>query len=101
MSLAFTNWSGSQSCHPRQWILPRSEAELAEVVRSATGVIRAVGAGHSFSPLVPTNDTLIGLDEFAGIVGIDESLRRVTCRSGTRIRDLGQPLADHGLALAN
>ncbi len=45
---------------------PADEAALAEVVRAAAEV-RAVGAGHSFSPLVPTAGTLVSAGALSGL----------------------------------
>ncbi|HCX67456.1 MAG TPA: FAD-binding protein, partial [Rhodobiaceae bacterium] len=58
--------SGAQSCTPSLRGAPSGEAELAEIVSKGTTPIRAVGAGHSFSGLVPTEGTLLSLDRMAG-----------------------------------
>ena len=95
------NWSGCQKCRPAARFWPASEEELAAVVRQAKGEIRVVGAGHSFSPLVPTGETLINLDRMCGICGVNPADMQADCRAGTRIHDLGKPLAEEGLALIN
>src|SRR5262249_38271402 len=60
--LPWRNWSGFQQCVPAQRIGPASEAELCAALRDGSGVLRPAGAGHSFSALVPTSDTLLFLD---------------------------------------
>ena len=67
------NWSGAQACQPRQFLYPSSEEELASIVSKASRV-RVVGASHSFSALVPTDDTLISLDQMTGVIATDSCL---------------------------
>jgi L-gulonolactone oxidase len=64
------NWSGSVECEPRV-VRPSSANEIAEIVAEADEV-RAAGSGHSFSPLVVTDDTVFSLEDYAGIVSVDE-----------------------------
>ena len=66
--LAWHNWSGGQACVPDARLAPADEGQLADMVRAATGTVRAVGSGHSFSALVPTEGTLISLANMSGII---------------------------------
>ena len=52
------NWSGIEHCAPRQWPVPGSLDELAQLLKSSPGPLRCVGAGHSFTALVPTPGTI-------------------------------------------
>ena len=52
---------------PNQEFKPININELSDVVQSHSH-IRAVGAGHSFSPLAKTDEVLLNLDQFKGIV---------------------------------
>ena len=56
------NWSGSVQAQPARLASPRTEDELATLVRGAAKV-RVVGAGHSFMPLCATTGTLLSLAE--------------------------------------
>jgi FAD-linked oxidoreductase len=58
-----------------------------------------VGAGHSFTPLVPTSGTLLSLDAVAGIVGWEGD--EAVVAAGTRLGALGPALAARGRAMAN
>lgn len=98
---AWENWSGSQKCRPAGWFRPDSEEQLAAVVRQGADGVRVVGAGHSFSALVPTGGALISLDRMSGICGVNAEAMQAKCRAGTRIHYLGKPLAEKGLALIN
>src|SRR5258708_37091428 len=62
---------------------------------------RVVGSGHSFTPLVQTNDVLVSLEQMQGIEAIDTSRGTVTVWGGTRLRNLGNALFEHGLAQEN
>ena len=97
--LIWRNWSGIRHSYPAERAAPSSDEELAKILRESPAPIRAVGAGHSFMPLVPTDGTLLTLDNMAGLVSIDGD--EVTVRAGTRLGDLGPALASHGRAMAN
>jgi FAD/FMN-containing dehydrogenase len=98
----FSNWSHTLEFKPRQFCKPRTEARIVEIVtdaRDRRGCVRTQGAGHSFSQLLATDDTLVSLDD------LDQSLRvsgtEVTVSAGIRLKDLVKRLADRGLALKN
>jgi FAD/FMN-containing dehydrogenase len=102
--LPWTNWAGNESCRPQEIAFPRTEDEVSEIIASATrrGLpIRVVGAGHSFSTICLTDGVLISLDRMNGIVDADTGSKLVRVRSGTRIRDFGDPLWGMGLCLKN
>jgi FAD/FMN-containing dehydrogenase len=100
----WTNWGGNQSATPAFTVRPRNDLEARDAVRFAIkeGLpVRAVGAGHSFTPLVQTGGVLIDLSELTGITGTDTASRRARARAGTPISALGDPLWEQGLALSN
>jgi FAD-linked oxidoreductase len=97
--LPWRNWSGSQQCLPEARLAPASVAELQELITSTTGTLRPVGAGHSFTPLVPTDGTIISMGRLSGIVSHDATKLQATICGGTRLGDIGQPLEDLGQAL--
>lgn len=95
------NWSGSQQCFPAQRLAPKSEAELSELLRQSTGTVRAVGSGHSFSGLVPTDDTLISIRNLNGLIEIDDEHKTATFRAGTLLSETGPLLLANQQALFN
>jgi FAD-linked oxidoreductase len=97
--LVWRNWSGIRHSYPSARLAPASEDELAHILKTAPAPIRAVGAGHSFMPLVPTDGTLLTLDQMGGLVRVDGDEALV--RAGTRLGDLGPALAHQGRAMAN
>lgn len=99
--LPWRNWSGSQQCYPQSREAPESIEALQNLIASATGPVRPVGAGHSFTPLVPTDGTIVSLSRMSGIVSHDASARQATLWAGSRLGDIGQPLEDIGQALIN
>ncbi len=99
--LPWSNWSGNQRSQPTLKKVPRSEAELVDIIKGAKQSIRCVGAGHSFSPLVPTDETLISLARLRGINNVDRGSKQVEIRAGTLLSKIGEPLWDEGLALIN
>lgn len=100
----FHNWDRTLECTPRRYFQPHCEAEVIQVVRAANAAnetVRVVGAGHSWSPLVLTQDNLLNLDHLNQLVSIDADKMQVTVGAGIRLKHLNELLAQHGLALAN
>ena len=97
---AWQNWSGLQRCEAA-WLLPTSEEQLAASLPALKGPLRCVGAGHSFTALVPTSGTLISLDRLSGIVEVDKAAMTVRVKAGTRLGALARELDAQGLALHN
>jgi FAD-linked oxidoreductase len=92
--LLWRNWSGIQNAYPENRWAPASEEELAAAIASQKAPIRAVGAGHSFTALVPTSGTLLTLDRWAGLVSHDAATHRAVLKAGTRLGELGPALAN-------
>lgn len=99
--LPWSNWSGNQSCQPSRRLVPKNEEQVIEFVKNSTQKIRCVGAGHSFSALVPTDETLMSLARIRGIESIDKEKQQALIRAGSRLSSLGEPLWGEGLALGN
>ena len=100
---SWTNWVGNQSFSPKKIVKVDSEADVQrEVARAASSgySIRTVGTGHSFTPIVET-DVLLDTSPLRGIIEVDSSKLMVKAGPKTTIADFGDPLWEHGLALAN
>ncbi len=94
----WTTWDGRHSCAPAAVLRPTTEAEVVAAVRRG-GLVRAVGAGHSFTPCALTDGTLLDTTALAGIERVEGTW--ATVRGGTRLHALGPLLAGHGLSLTN
>jgi len=99
--LLWRNWSGVQSSYPATRAAPGDEGELVQLLKTAQGPIRPVGAGHSFTALVPTAGTLLTLDRMNGITSHDKDKLQATVRAGTRLGELGAQLAAIGQEMPN
>jgi FAD-linked oxidoreductase len=99
--LPWINWAGNQHCYPESRKAPQNTDQLVDIMKSAKGVIRAVGSGHSFSGLVPTDDTLISTDLMSGLVSHDPKSLQATLLGGTTLRDCGPILDAIGQAMPN
>jgi FAD-linked oxidoreductase len=99
--LPWINWAGNQSCMPSSRVAPTSDEEIVDALKNAAGVVRTVGSSHSFSPVVPTDDTLLTTDLLSGLVSHNPELMQAEVWAGTRIHDLGPLLASVGQALPN
>jgi FAD/FMN-containing dehydrogenase len=84
--------------------MPATEAEVVDLVRQARQNgqrVRIAGSGHSFTPLCATEEMLISLDRLQGLVRVDPRQHQATIWAGSKLYALGDPLWEHGLALAN
>jgi L-gulonolactone oxidase len=98
------NWAGDETCEPAVVERPASSAGVATAVARAVDAgrrVRVAGSGHSFTPAVLTEGTLLGLGRMTGVVDADAGSGRVRVRAGTTIRALNEELAARGLALEN
>jgi hypothetical protein len=100
----WTNWSGSLKFKPSTFLQPSHEDELRQIMQRAYREGRKVkiaGAGHSSSPLVKTDQLLLRLDHFKGIVSRDELAQTATLKTGMTVHDANSALQELNLALFN
>lgn len=100
------NWARTETASPRRFETPATVDELAAIIGGAGHRgerVKAVGAGHSFTGVAVTDGTLVSLDRMSGLVSVEKSASGalVTVSAGTRLRDLGDLLWEHGLAVPN
>lgn len=98
------NWSETVINRPEKIMYPSSIEEVVQIVKEARKYkkkIRVIGAGHSFSSLVKTDDWLVSLDLLTGIEEIDEENLTATVFAGTRLYELGKELGKAGYAQEN
>jgi len=96
----WSNWSGFQQAHPQHILHPENVLELQHIVQSHPK-IRVVGAGHSFTPLVCTDATLVSLNQISGMASSDIGHSRCSLYAGTRLYNLDQYLEPINQALMN
>jgi FAD-linked oxidoreductase len=99
--IPWINWAGNQSCMPAARSAPGTEEALIAALKNAKGIVRAVGASHSFSAVVPTDGTLIATDLLSGVISHDEAAVQAEIWAGTRMHVLGPMLETIGQALPN
>lgn len=99
--IKWQNWSGGQSCLPEARLAPGTTGELAAILKEAPRPIRPVGAGHSFTALVPTDGTVLSLDRLSGVLDADAEKMTATFGAGTRLGNIGKALEEKGQALIN
>jgi FAD-linked oxidoreductase len=101
---AWRNWAGNVRAKPVRWAAPSSTEELAAAVRAAAQdglTVRAVGAGHSFTPVATGGGLLVRTERLSGVRHIDRAAGTVTVGAGTPLRQLNEVLAGEGLSLTN
>ncbi len=95
----FHNWGHRFRFQPKQHALPRTEEEIVSLVRNSIR-LRVFGAGHSFNSGVVTDATLVSLDQYTGILWVNDEKKQMGVRGGTRIRDINRALLQRGWAFA-
>jgi D-arabinono-1,4-lactone oxidase/FAD binding domain len=95
----FRNWAGRFRYTPIMYAEPSTEEEIVGAVRNSAKV-RVFGAGHSFNEGNVSDQVLISLDNYSGLVSKDLANSQITVRGGTRVRDVVKLLARDGLAFA-
>jgi FAD/FMN-containing dehydrogenase len=95
----FQNWAGRFRYAPIMYAEPSKEEEIVRAVRDAAKV-RVFGSGHSFNEGDVSDQLLISLDNYSGLVSKDLANSQITVRGGTRVRDVVKLLAQDGLAFA-
>ena len=95
----FRNWAGRFRYAPIMYAEPSTEEEIVGAVRNSAKV-RVFGAGHSFNEGNVSDQVLISLDNYSGLVSKDLANSQITVRGGTRVRDVVKLLAQDGLAFA-
>ena len=100
--LPWQNWSGYRHCIPDARVAPANLDEMVSFLKNAKGTVRPVGAGHSFTELVPTDGgTILSLRNFEGLLSHDEAACTATFGAGTKLGNVGEPLNAIGQALPN
>ncbi|WP_460526693.1 D-arabinono-1,4-lactone oxidase [Flindersiella endophytica] len=98
------NWAGTASASPRRVELPYDSDEVSELVAGAVreGLrVKAVGSGHSFTPIAVTDGVLLRLDNLTGLHHVDAEAGLVTFGAGTPLHEVNRLLDGAGLAMRN
>ncbi|MDP5277024.1 D-arabinono-1,4-lactone oxidase [Chengkuizengella axinellae] len=98
------NWSGHVKSSPQKLIYPQNIEEVSTLIHHCIKQkqrLRVVGSGHSFTPLVHTNQLLVSLDDMQGIVEVNQEERWAEVWAGTKLKSLSRLLHEHGMALEN
>jgi FAD/FMN-containing dehydrogenase len=95
----FANWAKRFQYTPEKFILPTTEGEIVELIKSSESV-RVFGSGHSFNRGIVSEEVLISLDHYTGLIRVDREKGQLSVKGGTRVRKVVEMLAEEGLAFA-
>ena len=87
----FRNWGRRFRYRPQKFERPATEEELIYLIKQAKD-LRFFGSAHSFNDGIVADTTLVSLDRYAGVVREDKVNKRLTVKSGTRVRDVVREL---------
>ncbi len=94
------NWAGNVVYSTEDVRHPQTVEELQQVVASAARV-RAVGTGHSFSPVADTTGTLVSTRDLQVEIAVDEVSGVAVVPGGATYAEVGRALHSRGWALHN
>src|SRR6185295_2294743 len=100
----WSNWGKNQTCQPRKIWYPENLEELKTILKEAYNKkinVRAYGAGHSWSNIVPTSGYLINTDRLNRLLEVDLEKNQVRIEAGMPLHELNRYLEEQGLALQN
>ena len=83
---------------------PESHDEIVTIVKDAytnNHNIRVVAAGHSWSEIAQTQDIMLSLHKYSGLIEVDKENMLVTVKAGTKLRKLSELLDKQDLAMIN
>lgn len=98
---SWMNWAGTERATPQTIAFPDSVDALAATVTKASGRVRPVGSGHSFTGLATTEDTLVMLNGLSGLISFDAATGEARFGAGTPLFEVSEALAGHGRAFDN
>src|SRR5918998_6191746 len=75
----FMNWARRFRYRPGEFVRPTTEAELVELARDSRKV-RVFGSGHSFNAGVVSDDALVSLDDYSGLVWKDPEKKQLAVK---------------------
>jgi xylitol oxidase len=94
------NWAGNVTFSAARFHQPASVTEVRRLV-AGSRKLKALGTGHSFSPIADTTGDLISLSRLPRVIAIDPDRGRVTVSAGVTYGELAVQLHKAGYALAN
>ena len=95
----FKNWAKRFRYRPKRFVQPNSEKEIVDLVKNSKK-LRLFGSGHSFNGGVLSDETLVSLDNYSGVIWKDLEKKQLAVKAGTRVRDIIKEMLDCGLAFA-
>ncbi len=95
----FTNWAKRFRYRPEKFVRPTTEEEIVELVKKSRS-LRVFGSGHSFNNGVVSDETLVSLDDYSGLVCKYPDKQQIAVKGGTRVRDVVKLLHEEGLAFS-
>lgn len=98
------NWSQNVCFQPREVHSVENETQIVSLIekaRKSKSHLRVLGSGHSFTPLISTQDILLTTEKLQGIISHDVAKKSARVAAGTKLRALGNMLHKCGLAQEN
>jgi FAD/FMN-containing dehydrogenase len=98
------NWSGSLKFRPKEFLKPDHEEDLRNIVQQcyrSGKKLKLAAAGHSSSPLVKTDETLVHLHHFKNLIQVNREEQTATLQTGMTVHETNHKLQKVNFALFN
>ncbi|PYC84745.1 FAD-linked oxidoreductase [Streptomyces tateyamensis] len=102
MTGTWRNWAGNEQARPARVVTPPDAGAVAAAVAGAVQdglAVKAIGSGHSFSPVAVAPGVQLRMDRLDQLVAVDAASGLVTVGAGMPLWRLNPLLAEHGLAM--
>ncbi|GAE92269.1 xylitol oxidase [Gracilibacillus boraciitolerans JCM 21714] len=96
----YQNWAKNYTYNANKWEEPDTIEQMKEVVKQ-NNKLRVVGSRHSFNDIADSEETMISLQKFNRVIGLDREHLTVTVEAGIIYSDLSHYLQQNGFALQN
>lgn len=94
----FRNWARQFGYRPQRFAEPTTEEEIINLIKNSRS-LRVFGSAHSFNEGIVSDETLVSLDRYCGLVERNDLEKNQICvKGGTRIRDVIKLLFAKNLA---
>ncbi len=102
--LPIKNWANNFHFTPREVHAPQKLEDIQNAVIKAAQHkqnIRVRGSGHSWNPLIASDEHYLHLDSLQGITHVDPATKRIRALAGTKLFKLGEEAFKYKLAMIN
>lgn len=100
--VSWSNWLGNHRAQAQNVVSPRTAEDVATAIDQASRRhqhVRVIGAGYSWSPLIPVDGCLISMKEMNAVRHIDRARNQITVEAGALLAKVVDEAARAGMSV--